>query len=511
MVYYIELKGYIYNAIKKSGINIIRLKRATKNNLIPLSVLEKACKLNLKNKFCDINLQYVWFCLDKECVHRKFSKGWKKIKVSFSDTYVENSEKNKKIISEAYDSCPKPKSKIFSGICRKHYVSIRGYISGKNKIPLSVFLKSCQLLGIDAWRELNNCKLYSGSSERSRFIIFKNEISAELYILLNWIKLEGNLGISRPIISISQNIYEKLCFEKLKKYFQQVFNVPENSMNLLKSKTRPNILILTINSAPLRQLLNLKYEIPLGYKSREIEPNISFRFNKEDILKILASEMETEGSFARHRKYNITHCDICFSTYSKNYSKSVFNELRELGYPANFSIFRRSRRSMEEIEYKVSFWGVFKIQKFAFEIMPYFHHLNKIKNLMEVIKQEDFLKITRINMNNNIKELIYKAKDKCGNFKLLTQKLNKERLQISHKGVEAWVYQLNKVSVYAILKMCFIIGEKDYFKYLPKEIAFSLWLNKFIVREVAEDLRGIENAYKHIDFLIKSPRDRLTP
>lgn len=472
--------------------------------LVPFQLLEKASKINLQDKFCNISLQNPWFCLDGRYVYRKFTTGWKKFRVSFSDTYIDNSKKSRKIISDAYNSCPKPKSKIFSDLCGKHYVAIRGYISGKNKIPLSTFLKSCYLLGLEPWKELDCCKLYSGSSDRSRFIVFKDKISPDLYILLNWLILEGNLDISRPTISIYQNAREYLCFKKLIKLFNDIFEVSPQFIKLQKFKTRPNISSLVVSSAPLRQLLNLRYNIALGYKSREIKPNPVFNFDREDILKILASEIETEGSFARHKKYNITHCDISFSTYSEDYSLSVFNKIKKLGYPVSFRASKRERCGIREVEYRVSFWGVFEIQKFAFEIMPYFHHLNKIKNLVEVIKQKDFLKITRINFNENIKELIYKAKEKCGSFKLLTKKLNEEDLQISYKGVEAWIHQSNRASVYAILKMCSIIKERNYFDYLPKELAFSLWLQGFISRKTAENLREIENAYEHIDSLIKS-------
>ena len=264
-------------------------------------------------------------------------------------------------------------------------------------------------------------------------------------------------------------------------------------------KSTPKLTYLIVNSAPLRQILNLKYDIPLGHKSKEIKPNQEFNFNREDKLKILASEIETEGSFARHKKYNIIHCDVSFSTHSKDYSKSVFIKLNKLGYPATFIVSRRDRRGVEEIEYRTIFWGLFELQKFAFEIMPYFHHLGKIRNLVEVIKQKDYLKITRIDFNDKIKKLIYQSKEKCGDFKLLTKELNKLDLDISQDAVEAWVYQSNRVSVYAIIKMCSIIGEKNYFKYIPKELAFSLWLQGFISRKEAEDLRKIKNAYKHIE------------
>ena len=503
MGYYVELKDDILNAINKAGIDYTKLKKI-RDNLIPFSVLERACNLNLNNRFCNINLQYVWFCLNKYYVYRKLSTGWKKFKVSFSDTYVENSRKNRNIVLRSYNSCKKPKSKVFSEMCGKHYVSIREYISGKNKIPLSVFLKSCQLLRKDPWIELNNCKIYSGSSARSKFIIFKNRISTKLCVLLNWIKLEGNLNISGPRISISQNINEELCFEKLRRYCQEVFNIPKSSVKLNHHGKRLNILIFTINSAPLRQILNLRFGIPLGYKSRKVKPNIPFNPGREGLLEILASELETEGSFARHRKSNITHCDVSFSCYSKDYSLSVFKEFRELGYPVSFRVSRRERFGIKEREYRTCFWGCLKIQKFAFEIMPYFHHLNKIANLVEVIKQKNYLKITRINMDDKIRKLIYKTKEKCGSFKLLTERLNKEGLQISHKAVEAWVHQSNRISVYAILKMCLIIGKEDYFNYLPKELALSLWLHGFIDRETAENLRGIEKAYIHVDSLIKS-------
>ncbi|MDP3027835.1 MAG: hypothetical protein Q8N63_09100 [Nanoarchaeota archaeon] len=513
MGYYIELEGRVLEAIRRANLINYKPLHLFQIKLVPFKLLERASKINLQDKFCNISLQNPWFCLDKKYVYRKFTTGWKKFRVSFSDTYIDNSKRNRKIVSDAYNLCPKPKSKIFSDLCEKHYVAIRGYISGKNKIPLSTFLKSCHLLGFEPWKELDGCKFYSGSSDRSRFIVFKDKISPELYILLNWLILEGNLDISRPTISIYQNVGEHLCFKKLIKLFNEVFEVSPQFIKLQKFKTRPNISSLVVSSAPLRQLLNLRYNIALGYKSREIKPNPFFNFDRENILKILASEIETEGSFARHKKSKIIHCDVSFSTYSKDYSLSVFDEFKRLGYPVNFRTSRRNRFGVCEEEQRVTFWGVFEIQKFAFEIMPYFCHIGKIINLLEVLKQGDFLKITRVDSNEDIKTLIQRAKNKCGSFKLLTQGLNADGLQISHKAVEAWIHQSNNVSVYAILKMCEVVGEKNYFNYLPKELAFSLWIQGFVSRKNAEDIRGIENAYKHVEDLIKyvGDRDRLVP
>ena len=374
MGYYVKLEGRVSEAVVNSKVKVKKFY----NNLIDINLLENACNINLRNKFCNVNLQYLWFCLNGAYVYRKFITGWKTFKVSFSDAYVDNSQKNRIIILNAYNSCPKPRSKIFSNITGKHYVSIREYISGKGKIPISLFLKSCELLNKDPWIELENCKIFSGSSSRDKYITLKNEISTRLYILLNWIKLEGNLSLAGPRITISQNNGEILCFEKLVNYFQDVFNLPEKSIRIYNSPSRPKISILSITSAPLRQILNLKYHIPLGYKSREVKPNPYFKFNKEDELNILASELETEGSFARHRKSNITHCDVSFSTYSKDYSKSVFNKLKNLKYPVSFTVSKRNRNNVDEEEYKVVFWGLLEIQKFAFEIMPYFCHLGKI-------------------------------------------------------------------------------------------------------------------------------------
>jgi len=501
MVYYVKLNNEILNAINSSKIDKSKIKNY--NNLIPLSILEKACNKNLKNKFCNINLQYTWFCLNGEYVYRRFIKGWRKFKVSFYTVYVENSQKNRKIISDAYNLCPKPKSKIFSKISNKHYVSIREYISGKNKIPLSVFLKSCQILDKDPWVELNNTKIYSGSSIRDKFILFKNKITPELYILLNWIKLEGNLSLSSPYIRLSQHVDNaRLCFEKLNNYFEQVFGIPNHSIKIQNFKSTPKLSYLIISSAPLRQILNLKYGIPLGHKSKEIKPNQKFNFNREDKLKILASEIETDGSFARHKKHNIIHCDVSFSVHSKDYSKSVFVNLNKLGYPATFIVSKRNRCGVDEVEYITVFWGLLKLQKFAFEIMPYFHHLGKIRNLIEVVKQKDYLKITRIDFNEKIKKMIYQAKGRYGDFKSLTKKLNELGLEISQNAVEAWVYQSNRVPVYAIIKMCSIVGEKNYFKFLPKELAFSLWIQGFISRKEAESIRGIKDAYEHIENIV---------
>lgn len=502
MEYYVERKDDILDCINRSRIRNVKPIRLFKTKLIPVSTLEQACKLNLKDKFCNIRLQYVWFVLNNKYVYRKFSTGWKKLKVSFSDVYVENSEKNKKIILEAYNSCSKPKTKIFSNITGKHYVSIREYISGKNKIPLSTFIKSCQLLNKDPWQELDNSKIYSGSSIRSKFIIFKTKITPELYMLLNWINLEGNISLNRPSVTISQHIDEKSCLENLVKYFKEVFGINSEVIKIQKFKSRPDILYLIVNSSPLRQILNLKYEIPLGYKSRMVKPNPSFNFGRENNLRVLASEVETEGSFAKHRRKNVIHCDLSFSTYSKKYSKSFSNRLKKLGYPSSFIVSKRERLGIRETEYRVSFWKCLHIQKFAFEIVPYLYHRKKLGNLMEVIKQKNYFKITRIDSDENIKSLIYKAKNKCGGFKFLAEELTNLGFPISSKGVGAWIYQHNRISVYALLKICEIIQERNYFNYIPKELAFSLWLQGFIDREEAENLRGIKNAYKYIDSVL---------
>ena len=511
MSYYVELNSKISDTLKKAEINLQKVIELNKNKVIPISILERACKINLEKKFFNVNSQYLWICLDKCYIHRKFRNGWKRFKVSFPNAYIQNCDKNRNIILKAYNLCSRPKTKTFSALCERSYVSITDYISGKVKIPLTVFLKSCQLLEKNPWKELDNCKIYSGSSISSKSIIFKDRWTPELQILLNWIKLEGNLNISRPTISISQNINEKICLEKLTRYFIEVFSLPKESIRIDHIKTRPNISILNINSAPLRQILNLRYQIALGYKSRDIEPDTFFCSNKEDFLKILASEIETEGSFARHMKKNITHCELSFSTYSKKYSISVLNKLKKLNYPSNFLISKRKRLGVKEIEYRTGFLGVNELQRFAFEIMPYFHHIKKIRNLIEVIAQENFLKICGINSNNKIKELIYEAKNKCGSFKLLANSLNKEGITISHKGVEGWIYLSNNPSVYAILKMCSIIKEDNYFKYIPKEFALSLWLQGFINREEAEKIRGIKDAYKHISLQFPRDTDRLTP
>jgi len=502
MGYYVELKNDILDCVRKSGIRKINQMRLFKTRLIPISILEQACKLNLKDKFCNINLQYLWFVLNNNYVYRKFSTGWKKFKVSFSDTYVEDSEKNKKIILDAYNSCSKPKTKIFSNITGKCYVSIREYISGKNKIPLSTFIKSCQLLSKDPWQELDNSKIYSGSSTRFKFIMFKNKITPELYILLNWINLEGNIAIDRPSITISQHINEKQCLNNLVKYFEEVFGINSELIRIQQFKSRPSILYLVVYSSPLRQILALKYEIPLGYKSRIVKPNPSFIFDRENNLRVLASEVETEGSFAKHNRKNVIHCDLSFSTYSKEYSKSFFNRLKGLGYSSSFIISRRERFGIREVEYKVSFWRCLDIQKFAFEVVPYIFHKSKLRNLVEVIRQKNYLKITRLDFNEAIKNLIYKAKNMCGGFKFLTKELNDRGLDLSTKAIEAWVYQHHKVPVYAILQMCEIMAERNYFIYIPKELALSLWLQGFINREEAEDLRGIRNAYRYVDFIL---------
>src|SRR3989344_2053338 len=511
MVYFVELNGEILEALNKASIIITDKIFLEGKELIPISILDNMCKINLKNKFCSIDLQYLWFFVDKKYVYRKFSTGWKKYRVSFSSIYIDNSNEIKNIINRAYNLSPNPKTKSFSLLCKKDYVSIRDYITGKNKISLTAFLKSCQLLGFDPWNKLEGVRLYSGSSRRDNFIVFNNNLNAELYYLLNWIKLEGNLCLDRPSISISQHKSESLCFYNLINCFHNIFKISKDSIKLQNFSTRPNISALVISSAPLRQVLCLRYGIALGYKSREVLPNESRSFDREDCLKALSSEMETEGSFSKHRKEKLIYCDVSFSSYRKQYTLFVFNELKNLGYASTFIVSERNRNGMAETEYRVSFWRSRDIQKFAFEILPYFFHIKKTNNLLDVLRQVNYLKIIRVDCTDNVKNLIRKAKDKCGDFRNLTKKLNEEGLIISQKGVGAWIYQSNKVSVFAILKMASLIEKTNYFDYLPNYMAFTLWLHGYVSREKVEELRGKKDSFKHVENLIYSRRDRLTP
>ena len=63
MTYYIELQGKVLDALNEADINVNTLRRKY-HSLVPISILEKACKLNMKDKLCNINLQYIWFCLN---------------------------------------------------------------------------------------------------------------------------------------------------------------------------------------------------------------------------------------------------------------------------------------------------------------------------------------------------------------------------------------------------------------------------------------------------------------
>ena len=302
-----------------------------KSNL-PIWILEAACGINKEDYRIPIIYQNIWLCLDNGTLSRIQPSGKKFItKVKFATCYVNLDKKLKKLLLEACDSIKFSKAK-FSQLCGYRYGNIR---TTNDNISITVILKVCQILKINIWSLLENYELFGKTKKEGKIIIPKNQKNSDINVLITWLKTEGHLELRNAHIEINQKNNLKSLI-KLRKLIVQLFKLKENKSKLPIGTRGEHRLI--ISSSPLRQLLCLKYDLPLGYKSGSLQSLALDDLSIEDYQKLMAAFIQTEGSlsyhYTRNKKKKIPRFE--FVVKDRSLALDCLNTLKKLGLNPTF-------------------------------------------------------------------------------------------------------------------------------------------------------------------------------
>lgn len=243
-----------------------------------------------------------WFYVDNMKLCREDSSGnIFKPEIKFSPCYLIYSEKLGKLVLNALKEEPEIKRKYN----RPHLKAKRG----KN-FSVKCVIECCKVLGRDFWKvlEVEEMKEHT-SSEKIRI----PEASPELEQIVAWILTEGHLPLSHPSIEINQIKEDSEVLEKLAKKVENVFDA-ESVVNFSDTESWDGKKgrRLIISSAPIRQFLVLKYDIPLGKKSKKISWNIEI--TEENYRSLLPAFIQSEGCLSagsNHPRFEFKIQDEC--------------------------------------------------------------------------------------------------------------------------------------------------------------------------------------------------------
>lgn len=479
-------------------INYLRGKKK-----LPISILESACQINKKDEKVPVKYQYAWFCLDKVRLYRKASETkYVSPRVSFHPIYVEPKEH----IFDLFRETLKDKTKTeLARLCSvKHRQIIYQWVTGKIRPQLTGLLKVCQLLDEDIWSVLDGCKLYGHSCPEEENLVFKNYHRRELLDILVWIKLEGHLSISQPKVETNQKLADKDILDRFSQRIVQLYRINPKQVFVYNNSTLKGTIKdwegfkLTISSAPLRQILCLRYGIPIGYKCSFVNLNeeLSACNNDEDAYKLLSVCIETEGSFTQRKERDYNRPLITFSSLSPAMLNSLLNFSRKRGYSA-YLVTNPTKKAQD-----FRIWGVHSFVKCCFDMFPYFTHYSKLNRALSFLSNKLILKKIWLTSSPDIKSLIIRARNRFetpAKNKALARVLS-ERVgeYITRHKVNGWLNLNQSISLYDLTALC-DLEQVDYFKYIPKYLALVLWANKYISRKRLEEIRQIPDSFKYIE------------
>ncbi len=296
--------------------------------LIPIWVLEAACILNKTDIKIPIEFQNVWYCLHNSKLIRKQPTGRIfNTKVNFTPCYIKWDEKLKSLLDESMEKLSMSK-KEFSSFCGYKPRRIRYY---QKKIPITIILKMCQILDLNVWTLLEGYEMIGQTSKIGGIRINDNKKCVDLMKLLIWLRTEGHIELGSTHIEINQKYNDRSLFS-LKNLFIKKFSLSENSFYLGLGKRGEKRLI--ISSSSLRQLLCLKYNFPLGYKSCSLKRLDFSNCSQNDYEQIFPSFIETEGSlsynYTRNKKKKLPKFE--FIVKDKSIALDCIQILIKMGY-----------------------------------------------------------------------------------------------------------------------------------------------------------------------------------
>lgn len=451
---------------------------------IPIWILEAACNINKHDCLIPIQYQYIWFCLNNIKVKRIQHSG--RIfnpTVQFVPVYIKTNKKIKNLLNNITSFVKKNKFIELSGF-KEHSIFSKWY---NRTIPITAILKACQITGDNFVDMIDNCEI-GGISSKKGTIIFNKKRNKDLEKILYWIKTEGHVQIYSTNINISQKEPSKEKLQTLKKIFRNTFKLNKKSIGIFYNKAWEGYQ-LWISSAPLRQILNLVYFIPLGYKTHSIvDEKLNLKnYSNEEKLDILSSFCETEGSFFNRKTHygKFLSLGFEFKILDKGLRNNCLSLLKELKYKKIYVNYNKKKG-----EYQIGIYNFDDFLKLCFDLYPYLSEETN-KKILNILSIKDL--IARIRFGNkkiyllikNVREKLKYKKDFIKNIK------NKFLLNYNSKYADNWIKN-GKIPLSAILYSCAMENE-SIFKYVPKYTSILLMAQNLIDEERFRSLRCNQN------------------
>ncbi len=339
---------------------------------IPLWIVEAACNINKTHVRIPVQHQYLWFCLHGTNIGRTQPSGRIfKSPLHFSPCYVKTDDKIKQVMIKACNLMNLSQGE-FSILCGYKNGTIRFY---KSKIPITVILKTCQILNEDIWKLLKNYEFFGKTSRIGKIKIPHFKKNVEIDTILIWLRTEGHLELRSTHIEINQKNNIK-SLEGLRKLITKTFNLKNIPTHFSRGSKGEDRLI--ISSSPLRQLLCLKFDFPLGYKTGCLKKMDFGGFSDEDYKKIMSAFVQTEGCLSRHNTRNKKKKLPRFEFIVKDESlaEDCIFILKKLNFQPSFN--------HQQDKFKIGIYNSKEVIRLVNYIKPHVLNQNKINYLREI-------------------------------------------------------------------------------------------------------------------------------
>lgn len=405
---------------------------------IPIDMLRKATESCLKDPHIPIYFQNLWFCLHQQIVRKPASTGYMELKVLFPPIRVEKNEKILTLLKHAKEQIGHRK---FAELCGLTHWAAYSWFTKKHLPPITAVMKACQILRKDVWDVLDGVKL-CGTKDR---ITFRNHLDdrmkEDLNDLIDWLNTEGHIRINGWTITITQHKENQKTLEELRSKFVTVFGVGENRIRIHKYR---NLCCLYLSSAVIKQLLVLKYGLPLGSKSDIIEiGSVDWR--------TVANYLMAEGYFA----FNGRGVMAGISSNSVNVREKIYTFFKTNGYHPSWSIGTKAKsvlvQRMEE--------GL----KLLHVVWPYLNE-TKRRQALEVLRKPATFARLRVNIDNKITDLFKKVEKmlgKKGLIEMINHEGGKYGIKYAKRQFEHWIYpgSERKVPLFVVWAACRVSKE----------------------------------------------------
>ncbi|MFH0836636.1 MAG: hypothetical protein V1870_00745 [Candidatus Aenigmatarchaeota archaeon] len=466
MVYQIPKNPKVLKAFKYANENV--------PDEIRLSDMKRVCEKNLKNWQIPIDYQYVWFCLHNTRVSRTFvNMRTTSSEISFHAISVESNKKIKYLLNQAIT---KVGLETFSNLSCIRKSSIKDWIKGLYKPHITAILKACQIFDINPWLFLNGLKLYGWGS--SYPFVFSYKEQEEMLDIIPWIVNEGHMRIDDPTIQIKQHESGLSALQTLQ---QRLKNLGINNVKIItKIDRKRDMCCMKIYSAALRQILTLRYGIDIGYKCKSANFEIK-DLTKEKTLRILARDMETEGSFMLDKSHGFGYPKISFCSSNYQNAYRFYNMLKSIGYRPQIPRYDSSQT------YKVVLKQKAECIRLVFEILPYIIHKKKIIDIIRIFSDPRILQKLRFD-GSDIQKLMDVAINKFPN---LSDELRKQGLKTTKRIVQHWKYSETTPSLIEILEITKLLN-KSVFNYIPEWASLVLYIQNKVSLTQVEKFRKMK-------------------